>query len=54
MNDVSVTQWLDILKTLAVAFGLYMAIRVDLAMLKTKIENHEKEFARINRVLERE
>lgn len=45
--------WLEVLKSVAVAFGLYLAIRVDLARLWGKIEHHEKEFERINRVLEK-
>lgn len=46
-------QWLELLKAVAVAFGLYLAIRVDLARLQTKVEHHEKEIARIDRALEK-
>lgn len=46
-------QWLELLKAALVAVGVYTAIRVDLAILRVKVESHEKEFARINRLLEK-
>ena len=46
-------QWLELLKYLGFAIGLYSAIRVDLATLRVKVENHAKDIARIERALEK-
>lgn len=46
-------QWLELLKALAVAFGIYSAIRVDLATLRVRVDHHEKELARIDKALDK-
>jgi hypothetical protein len=46
-------QWLELLKAAFVAVGIYSAIRVDLARLQVKVENHDAQLARIERVLEK-
>ena len=43
----------EVLKAALVAVGVYTAIRVDLAVLRVRVEHHEKEFARINKLLEK-
>lgn len=45
--------WVDLLKAALVGLGVYTAIRVDLAVLKVKITHHEKEFERINKILQK-
>jgi hypothetical protein len=46
-------QWLELLKYLGFAVGLYMAIRVDMATLRVRVDHHEKEIARIDRALDK-
>lgn len=46
-------QWLELLKYLGFALGLYSAIRVDLATLKVRVDQHEKEITRIDKALDK-
>jgi hypothetical protein len=50
---VSNDQWLELIKALVVAVGIYSAIRVDLARLQVKVENHGEQLARHERLLEK-
>lgn len=44
-------QWLELLKYLGFAISLYLAIRLDLAVLRVKVENHAKDIERLERAL---
>lgn len=41
-------QWLELLKAALVAVGIYSAIRVDLAVLKVRVDQHAKELDKLN------
>ena len=45
---MSYDQWLELLKAALVAVGVYSAIRVDLAVLKVRVDQHAKELERLS------
>ena len=45
---MSSDQWLELLKAAVVAVGIYSAIRVDLAVLKVRVDQHAKELEKLN------
>lgn len=45
---MSSDQWLELLKAALVAVGVYSAIRVDLAVLKVRVDQHAKELERLS------